>query len=187
MATYRAIGSVAEAVARLLEQSWIPNLLNGIEPQFTVYQGKDFNQPMDVGISVFVYQVHVDHVQRTLPPALPHHRRPLPLVMSLHQLQFGWCLRAWEFLYQNTTNAVRRTHDTSDWDWDEFDNTYSNGLQVMSRLDVEPVETDENHWEFNKHLCGDGPIQEYPRNAVYHINPPPWHSDPNKPNKRKAL
>jgi hypothetical protein len=105
MATYRAIGSVAEAVSRLLEQSWIPNLLNGIEPQFMVYQGKDFQSPMDVGISVFVYQVHVDHVQRTLPPALPHHRRPLPLVISLlltawathvsaeHDL-LGWAMRA---------------------------------------------------------------------------------------------
>jgi hypothetical protein len=105
VATYRAIGSVAEAVARLLEQSWNPNLLNGVEPQFKVYQGKDFSTSMDAGISVFVYQVHVDSVQRTLPPALQNHRRPLPLVINLlltawaqdvsaeHDL-LGWAMRA---------------------------------------------------------------------------------------------
>jgi len=105
MATHRAIGSVAEAVARLLEQSWHPSLLNGIEPQVLVYQGKDFSEPMDTGISVFVYQVAVDKVQRTLPPAESQHRRPLPLMVSLlltawaqdvsaeHDL-LGWAMRA---------------------------------------------------------------------------------------------
>ena len=105
MATYRAIGSVAEAVARLLEQSWLPTLLNGLEPQFAVYQGKDFSAPMETGISVFVYQVIVDKVQRTLPPPESQYRRPLPLVVSLlltawahdvsaeHDL-LGWAMRA---------------------------------------------------------------------------------------------
>jgi hypothetical protein len=105
MANHRAIGSVAEAVARLLEQSWRPTLLGGIEPRFQVYQGKDFSEPMDSGISVFVYQVLVDKVQRTLPPAEPNHRRPLPLQVSLlltawgqdvsteHDL-LGWAMRA---------------------------------------------------------------------------------------------
>ena len=105
MATYRAIGSVAEAVARLLEQSWLPTLLNGLEPQFAVYQGKDFSAPMETGISVFVYQVIVNKVQRTLPPPESQYRRPLPLVVSLlltawahdvsaeHDL-LGWAMRA---------------------------------------------------------------------------------------------
>jgi hypothetical protein len=105
MATYRAVGSVAEAVVRLLAQSWSPDLLNGIEPQFAVYQGNDFAAPMETGVSVFVYQVAVDKVQRTLPPAQPEHRRPLPLTLSLlltawaqtvsaeHDL-LGWAMRA---------------------------------------------------------------------------------------------
>lgn len=88
MATYQAIGSVAEAVARLLEQTWQPALLNGIELQFGVYQGKDFSAPMDAGVSVFVYQVGVNKVQRTLPPADPTHRRPLPL--DIHLLLTAW-------------------------------------------------------------------------------------------------
>lgn len=83
MASYQAIGSVAEAVARLLQQSWQTDLLSGLEPQFDVYQGKDFESPMQTGISVFVFQVGVDPVQRTMPPAVEHHRRPLPLLVSL--------------------------------------------------------------------------------------------------------
>jgi hypothetical protein len=105
MASYQAIGSVAEAVARLLAQSWDPLLLGGITPEFAVYQGKDFSNPMDAGISVFVYQVGVSRVQRTLPPAVPTHRRPLPLDISFlltawaqdvsteHDL-LGWAMRA---------------------------------------------------------------------------------------------
>jgi hypothetical protein len=105
VANHQAIGATAEAVVRLLAQSWHPSLLTGIHPQFAVYHGKDFSTPMATGVSVFVYQVCVDQVQRTLPPAQPLHRRPLPLRMSLlltawakdasteHAL-LGWAMRA---------------------------------------------------------------------------------------------
>jgi hypothetical protein len=105
MASFQAIGSVAEAVARLLAQSWQPSRLNGIELQFEVYQGKDFSAPMDAGISVFVYQVAVNRVQRTLPPPQPGYRRPLPIDIYLlltawaqdasaeHDI-LGWAMRA---------------------------------------------------------------------------------------------
>lgn len=105
MATFQAIGSVAEAVARLLGQTWQPSLLNGSALQFEVYQGKDFSKPMDLGVSVFVYQVGVNKVQRTLPPADPQHRRPLPLDIwllltawaqdaSMEHAILGWAMRA---------------------------------------------------------------------------------------------
>lgn len=105
MANHQAIGAVAEAVTRLLEQSWHPGLLPGIAPQFEVYHGKDFSSPMTAGVSVFVYQVAVDPVQRTLPPTPPNHKRPLPVRVSLlltawakdasteHAL-LGWAMRA---------------------------------------------------------------------------------------------
>jgi hypothetical protein len=105
VANHQALGATAEAVVRLLEQSWHPSLLAGIEPQFAVYHGKDFSTPMATGVSVFIYQVGVDTVQRTLPPAEPQHRRPLPLRASLlltawakeasteHAL-LGWAMRA---------------------------------------------------------------------------------------------
>jgi hypothetical protein len=104
VANYQSIGSMAEAVARLLQQSWTPTLLGGIEPRFEVYQGKDFSTPMAQGVSVFVYQVNVDQVQRTLPPAEAGHRRPLPVRISFlltawaqdasteHDL-LGWAMR----------------------------------------------------------------------------------------------
>jgi hypothetical protein len=104
MATFQAIGSVAEAVARLLGQAWQPSLLNGIELQFEVYQGKDFSAPMNAGVSVFVYQVGVNKVQRTLPPSDSRHRRPLPLDIwllltawaqdaSTEHTILGWAMR----------------------------------------------------------------------------------------------
>jgi Pvc16 N-terminal domain len=107
VANHQSIGSVAEAVTRLLEQSWQPGLLAGIEPQFAVYHGKDFSSPMSAGLSVFVYQVSVDQVQRTLPPALPDHRRPLPVRVfmlltawaqdaSTEHYLLGWAMRAIE-------------------------------------------------------------------------------------------
>jgi Pvc16 N-terminal domain len=83
VASFQAIGSVAEAVAGLLAQTWQPSLLNNIDLTFDVYQGKDFHTPMTAGVSVFVYQVCVNKVQRTLPPADPGYRRPLPIDISL--------------------------------------------------------------------------------------------------------
>lgn len=95
-------------------------------------------------------------------------------------LQWNWCFPYWEFLYRNTINAVRHEDTHDDLDWDTHDNTYSTGYQVMTRVDIEPGETIENHWAFNKYLCGDGPIQEYPRGAIFHIAEPPSASAENE-------
>ena len=74
-----------------------------------MYQGKDFatsssQAQITTGVSVFVYQVSVNKVQRTLPPSTPQHRRPLPLdvwllltawaqnVSTEHTL-LGWAMR----------------------------------------------------------------------------------------------
>lgn len=105
MANFQAVGAVATAITTLCQQSWVPGLLGDLEPQFEVYHGKDFNTPMATGISVFVYQVTVDQVQRTLPPAKKDHRRPLPLRMaflltawgqdaSTEHALLGWGMRA---------------------------------------------------------------------------------------------
>jgi Pvc16 N-terminal domain len=105
VATHLAIGAVAEAVSRLLAQSWHPSLVPGITPEFEVFHGKDFAAPMATGVSVFVYQAGVDDVQRTLPPREPNHKRPLPVRICLlltawaqdasteHAL-LGWAMRA---------------------------------------------------------------------------------------------
>jgi len=104
VATYQAIGSVAEAVRRLLEQAW-PDQLGGLDPQFEVYNGQSFTEPMATGISIFVYQVGVDPVQRTLPAPAPDRKRPLPLNLwllltawgntpSAEHMLLGWAMRA---------------------------------------------------------------------------------------------
>ena len=109
MATFQAIGSVAEAVACLLTQACQSSPLNDIGAQFKVYQGKDFatsaaQTQITTGVSVFVYQVSVNKVQRTLPPSTPQHRRPLPLDVwllltawardaSTEHTILGWAMR----------------------------------------------------------------------------------------------
>lgn len=90
MATFQAVGAVAEAITTLFDHAWDPALLGGlVHPQFAVYHGKDFQAPMTEGVSVFVFQVCVDPVQRTLPPAEKDHRRPLPLRASLLLTAWG--------------------------------------------------------------------------------------------------
>jgi hypothetical protein len=104
--------------------------------------------------------------------------------INMRELQLGWCFDTWEFLYHNTTARVRRERDTNDWDWDRFDDTYSNGRQVRHRVRIEPVETDD-HWPFNKHLCDDDPICEYPRSTVYHVEEPPFYSTKRSENEEE--
>jgi hypothetical protein len=104
VATYQAIGAVAEGVRRLLEQSW-ESQPGGLQPLFEVYHRTDFDTPMTTGISIFVFQVGVDPVQRTLPSPGPDRRRPLPICMSMlltawatnaptEHMLLGWAMRA---------------------------------------------------------------------------------------------
>ncbi len=111
MATYRAVGAASEAVMRLLQQSWRRELFDGADLQFEVYRTKDFSTPMKTGVSLFLYRVSVNNVQRT-PPAKPtsggRQRRPqLPLDLhflltpwaedaSLEQVILGWMMRTIE-------------------------------------------------------------------------------------------
>jgi hypothetical protein len=111
MANYRAIGATCEAVVRLLQQAWRPELFDNAELQFKVYRTKSFTTPMDVGVSLFLYRVLLNGVQR-IPPSRPgphgQPRRPqLPLELhflltpwakdaSLEQEILGWMMRALE-------------------------------------------------------------------------------------------
>ena len=111
MATYRAVGAACEAVVRLLQQSWQRNLFDDTDLQFAVFHTKDFEIAMDTGVSLFLYRVTVNTVQRT-PPARPgpggrHRRSQLPLDLhflltpwakdaSLEQVILGWMMRTVE-------------------------------------------------------------------------------------------
>ena len=111
MATYRAVGATCEAVVRLLQQSWQRNLFDDTDLQFAVYRTKDFTHPMEVGVSLFLYRVTVNTVQRTPParssPGGRHRRSQLPLDLhflltpwakeaSLEQVILGWMMRTVE-------------------------------------------------------------------------------------------
>jgi hypothetical protein len=111
MATYQAVGATCEAIMRLQQQSWRSDLFQGTDLQFKVYRTRDFATPMDAGVSLFLYRVTVNGVQRT-PPAKPlpggrQRRTQLPLELhflltpwakdaSLEQLILGWMMRALE-------------------------------------------------------------------------------------------
>lgn len=111
MATYRAVGATCEAVVRLLKQTWRPDLFNDTDLRFEVYRTRNFSTPMKAGVSLFLYRVAVNSIQRT-PPAKPGPggrlcRTQLPLDLhflltpwaedpSLEQVILGWMMRTIE-------------------------------------------------------------------------------------------
>ena len=76
----------------------------------------------------------------------------------------------WEALYGGTLYAVR-DWDTDDCTWDEADNTYSDGREVMIQIRVEPYESSECSWEHNGFTSGDGAVNEHPRGTICYITP----------------
>ncbi|MFL5588087.1 MAG: DUF4255 domain-containing protein [Ktedonobacteraceae bacterium] len=111
MATYRAVEATSEAVMRLLQQSWRRDLFENRDLLFQVYQTQDFATPMSTGVSLFLYRVTVNTIQRTpvpRPGPKGRLRRPqLPLDLhflltpwadhsSLAQAILGWMMRAIE-------------------------------------------------------------------------------------------
>ncbi len=111
MASFRAIATACEAVVGLLRQSWQPTLFNGAQLTFQVYRTADFSAPMTAGVSLFLYYVTINTVQRSLPMRPDQNgilRRPeLPLDLhfiltpwakdaSLEQDILGWMMRTVE-------------------------------------------------------------------------------------------
>jgi len=76
----------------------------------------------------------------------------------------------WEALYGGTLCAVR-DWDTDDCTWDEADNTYSDGREVMFQIRIEPLEFSDFSWEHNRFLLGDGAVNEHPRGTICYISP----------------
>jgi hypothetical protein len=76
----------------------------------------------------------------------------------------------WDALYFGTVSAVR-DRNTDDCTWDAADNTYSDGREVRTLIQVEPVETEEDNWEFNPFLSGDGAVADHPRGSICGIAP----------------
>ncbi len=94
MATYQAIAAIGEAILGLLEAARPkPEFANA---QFALYQSTNFQNPMEEGISLYLYRVATNTTRRNLPPHIgPDGRRyrpPLPL--DLHYLLTPWARTA---------------------------------------------------------------------------------------------
>jgi hypothetical protein len=94
MATYHAIAATGEAIVGLLEaacpKTEFPNA------RFTLYRSTDFQNPLDEGISLYLYRVAVNSTRRNLPPRLaPDGKRYRPsLPVDLHYLLTPWARTA---------------------------------------------------------------------------------------------
>lgn len=125
MADFHAIQVTCEAVMRLLQESYQPELLGQSNPlQFEVYGTADFKSHMAQGVSLFLYRVHVNGSQRAPLVKNPQgniRRQLLPLDLhffitvwapqpSLQHAILGWTMRSLEdnpILTASLLNGVR--------------------------------------------------------------------------------
>jgi hypothetical protein len=106
MATFRGISAVGTSVLSLLDDAWSRGRFEATTLETKLVRSDELaKRPFEFGVSLFVYHVAVNGTQRTLPPAAPHHRRPLPVEVSFivtpwagsaqRELELlGWCMRA---------------------------------------------------------------------------------------------
>ncbi len=87
MADYRAIAATCEAIMSSLERQYDPVLFNN-DLEFKVYTSQDFAQPMQAGISLFLYRVKPNGTHRTPAPSNGNGGSKLPL--DLHFLLTAW-------------------------------------------------------------------------------------------------
>lgn len=111
MATHQAIAAVSEGIRELLLGAYDAQQFGGLKADFQVYEGKDFQNPMQTGVSLFLYRIEVNGTMRNAPPRLGSdgqlHRPPLPLDLhyiltawadtaTSQQLLLGWAMRVLE-------------------------------------------------------------------------------------------
>ncbi|HZI18162.1 MAG TPA: DUF4255 domain-containing protein [Pyrinomonadaceae bacterium] len=92
MAGLHAIQVTCDAVARLLQESYRPGLVEpGLNLQFEVYGTEDFKNHMTQGLSLFLYRVYVNQSQRApLSKAADGRMRRPQLPLDLHFLLTAW-------------------------------------------------------------------------------------------------
>jgi len=93
---HAAIASTLEAVARLLRAAYDPADFNGAVLDFQVYVSSDFNEPMEQGVSLFLYRIYPNGAGRApqgrLLPDGRRQRAKLPV--DLHFMATAWARRA---------------------------------------------------------------------------------------------
>lgn len=92
MATHRAIAAVSDAIIHLLESQYSPSDFDGNLLEFKVYLAQDFLNPMDAGVSAFLYRIYPNGTHRNPPGRLaPDGRRQRPMLpLDLHVLLTAW-------------------------------------------------------------------------------------------------
>ena len=92
MASYRAVTAVSDTIAHLLASRYSPEEFNMNTLEFQVYLASNFATPMEAGVSVFLYRIYVNTVQRTPPGRIGADGRRLhsPLPLDLHFLVTAW-------------------------------------------------------------------------------------------------
>jgi hypothetical protein len=95
VSTYYAIAAVSRAIVDLLEEARPSEFP---EAQFSVFKTEDFRQPLQTGVSVYLYRVAAVRGSRTPSGIDPGGVRTLPaLPLSLHYLLTPWSADpAWE-------------------------------------------------------------------------------------------
>jgi hypothetical protein len=92
MADYRAVAAVSEAIIGLLESHYSPADFQNNQLEFEVYLARDFAQPMNAGVSLFLYRIYVNGVHRT--PGgrvdITGRRQRTQLPLDLHFLLTAW-------------------------------------------------------------------------------------------------
>jgi hypothetical protein len=109
LATYAAIAATSEAIIGLLRRARPKDEFT--KAAFEVYQGDNFEAPMDEGLSLYLYRVAVNAARRSLPPTVgpdgKRYRSPIPLDLyyllsawgksyDTQQRLFGWAIRELE-------------------------------------------------------------------------------------------
>ena len=96
MASYLAIASLCESIVRLLRSSYDPSDFDGAALDFQVYVAEDFKNPMDQGVSIFLYRIYHNGVHRTPPGRIMPDgtRQQTKLPLDLHFLMTAWAKKA---------------------------------------------------------------------------------------------
>jgi Pvc16 N-terminal domain len=91
VADFRAVAAVTETVLQLLRSNYQPSDFDQ-ELEFKVYTAKDFTKPLNAGVSLFLYRIFPNGVQRTPPsrPTADGRRFPPLLPLDLHMLLTVW-------------------------------------------------------------------------------------------------
>jgi hypothetical protein len=91
VADYRAVATVTETVLQFLRSHYRPDDFDQ-ELEFKVFTAKDFTKPLNAGVSLFLYRIFPNGVQRTPPGrTTPDGRRfPTLLPLDLHMLLTVW-------------------------------------------------------------------------------------------------